>query len=199
MIDNYNDLPIGKYMEILSIQSDESCSVIDREVATLSILSDMDELDILHLPIGDFKELARKAEFLKVEDRSRKKIEKIYNVGGMKLIPLTDYRNMITAQYYDFQTYAPEVEKRMPEFLSVFMVPKDHRYVEDYDILDVQKAIRDNLSVSDCLTLCAFFLTLCKESIADIQNYCMEAAKNLPKEQRKKVREKVMSLRTLLH
>jgi hypothetical protein len=67
----------------------------------------------------------------------------------------------------------------MVEFLSVILVPKGHRYNEGYDILDVQKAIREGLSVTDGATIVGFFLTWCERSIKDSLHYSREEAKKV--------------------
>ena len=45
------------------------------------------------------------------------------------------------------------------EVLSCFLVPKGKKYNEDYDIVEVHKAIREHLSIPHCLALSGFFLT----------------------------------------
>lgn len=198
MIDNYSRLPIGKYMDILAISKDENLEELEMQVKVLSILSGIEEDEIMHLPIGEYKSMVAKASFLEREDDNRHQIAKAYRIGGMELIPVNDYRKIETCQYVDFQTFAQDIENRMPEFLSVMLVPKGHRYNEGYDVLDVQKVIRENLSVTDSLSLCGFFLTLCRNSIADTLSFCKKMAKGLPREQRKIAREKIRHLQTLL-
>ena len=65
------------------------------------------------------------------------------------------------------------------EFLSVILVPKGHRYNEGYDILEVQKAIREEMSVSDGVSLAGFFLTWCSKSIKDSLNYSRRMAEGI--------------------
>ena len=57
MIDNYKSLPLGKYLDICQVCKDESLEEIERQVKILSILSDMSEEEILHLPIPKYKEM----------------------------------------------------------------------------------------------------------------------------------------------
>ena len=138
---------------------DESLEEIDRQVKILSILSDMPEEEILHLPILKYKEMVVASRFLEDVDKSRHKAARLYIVGDWQLVPTLDYRKMETAQYVDFQTFAPMVETHMAELLSCLLVPVGCRYNEGYDILEVQQALKDNLSVTDALSLSACFLT----------------------------------------
>ena len=165
IIDNYNKLTLGQYSEIQEVSKDEALEEIDKQVHILAILTGMDVEEVLHLPIMEYKELAAKAAFLSPEGINYHPIAKRYLVGGFELSPVTDFRKLETAQFIDFQTYAPDLDKYLVEFLSVILVPKGHRYNEGYDILEVQKAIREEMSVSDGISLAAFFLTWCQKSI----------------------------------
>lgn len=179
IIDNYNRLTIGQHMEIRDITMNESLEDIDKQVQILSILTGVAEDELLHLPISEYKELVVKAEFLNPENIksiSVHQVAKKYIVGGFELVPVRDYRKLETGQYIDFQTYAPDLDKYLVEFLSVILVPKGHRYNEGYDILDVQKAIREEMSVADGVSIAGFFLTWCRTSIKDSLNYSKQMA-----------------------
>lgn len=176
IIDNYNRLTLGQYQEIQEISKDESLEDIDRQVQILSVLTGVAEEEILHLPITEYKELVVKAGFLNPENINYHPIAKKYIVGKWELIPTMDYRKIETGQYIDFQTYAPDLDRYLVEFLSVILVPKGHRYNDGYDILEVQKAIREEMSVSDGVSLAGFFLTWCEKSIKDSLNYSRRMA-----------------------
>ena len=179
IIDSFNRLPIGKYMEIQAIAKDESLEEIERQAQILSVLTGETEDEILHLPIVEYKELVAKSQFLNPENIKYHPVAKKYIAGGYELIPVRDFRKLETCQYIDFQTFAPDLDNRLVEFLSVILVPKGHRYNEGYDILDVQKAIREDMSIADGTSVAGFFLTLCSRSIADTLNYSREQAKGI--------------------
>ncbi len=176
IIDNYNRLTLGKYMEIQEISRDDRLEDIDKQVQILSVLSGIPEDEILHLPITTYKEMVARSGFLSPDRISYHPIAKKYLVGGFELIPTKDFRKVETCQYIDFQTYAPDLDKYLVEFLSVILIPKGHRYNEGYDIIEVQKAIREEMSVSDGVSLAAFFLTWCRKSIVDSLNYSKQEA-----------------------
>lgn len=176
IIDSYNKLTLGKYMEILEVSRNESLEDIDKQVQILSILTGVAEEEILHLPIQDYKELVVKSGFLDPENINYHPVAKKYILGKFELIPCRDFRKIETCQYIDFQTYAPDLDKYLVEFLSVILVPKGHRYNEGYDILEVQQAIREEMSVSDGVSLAGFFLTWCRKSIKDSLNYSKQEA-----------------------
>ena len=199
MIDNYKSLPLGKYLDICRVCKDESLEEIERQVKILSILSDMTEEEILHLPIPKYKEMVVASRFLEDVDKNRHKAARLYIVGDWKLLPTMDYRKMETAQYVDFQTFAPMVETHMAELLSCLLVPVGCRYNEGYDILEVQQALKDNLSVTDALSLSAFFLTRYRNSIKDSLNSCRQEVRTIKdKSRRSQMEERIKSLENLL-
>lgn len=199
IIDNFNRLTLGMYQEIQEISRNESLEDIDRQVQILSVLTGVAEEEILHLPITEYKELVVKAGFLDPSNINYHPIAKKYLVGKFELIPLRDFRKMETCQYIDFQTYAPDLDNHLVEFLSVILVPKGHRYNEGYDILEVQKAIRDGMSVSDGVSLAGFFLTWCRRSIQDSLNYSKQEAMGIKdKTKREEILHKIQEQERLL-
>ena len=192
IIDSFNRLPIGKYMEIQAIAKDESLEEIERQAQILSVLTGETEDEILHLPIVEYKELVAKSQFLNPENIKYHPVAKKYIAGGYELIPVRDFRKLETCQYIDFQTFAPDLDNRLVEFLSVILVPKGHRYNEGYDILDVQKAIREDMSIADGTSVAGFFLTLCSRSIEATLNYSREQAKGIKdRKKRKEILEQI--------
>lgn len=179
IIDSYNRLSLGKYKEIQDVNNNDSLEDIDKQVQILSILTGMEEDEILHLPIMRYKELVATSAFLDPKNINYHPIAKKYILGQFELFPCKDFRKLETCQYIDFQTYAADIDNYLPEFLSVILVPKGHRYNEGYDILEVQKAIKEEMSVSDGVSLVAFFLTWCRKSIADSLNYSKQEAKRI--------------------
>lgn len=192
IIDNYNKLTLGQYMEIQAISKDESLEDIDKQAQILSVLTGVSEDEILHLPIMEYKELVARSAFLNPENITYHPVAKKYIVGGFDLIPCRDFRRLETCQYIDFQTYAPDLDKYLVEFLSVILVPKGHRYNEGYDILDVQKAIREEMSVSDGVSVAAFFLTWCRKSIQDSLNFSKREARGIKdRKKREEILERI--------
>ena len=199
IIDNYKSLPLGKYLDICQVCKDTSLEELDRQVKILSILSDMSEDEILHLPIPKYKEMVAKSKFLEDVDKNEHKAARLYIVGDWQLVPTMDYRKMETAQYVDFQTFAPMVETHMAELLSCLLIPIGCRYNEGYDLLEVQQALKDKLSVTNALSLLAFFLTRFKGLMKDSLNSCKQEIQRMTdKQKRTEMEEKVKQLMSLL-
>ena len=169
IIDNYRKLPIGKYNEIVKLCETEMDEV-DRKVSIVAILTGLTEDEVLALPITDFTECCAKAKFIDLPcpETLIPSVSKSYPVGGFNLVPVTDMRKVTTAQYIDFITFSKDKEHNIVEMLSCFLVPKGMDYNEGYDILDVHKAIKEEMSVAEVLALLAFFFNGWLRSIRNI-------------------------------
>ena len=200
IIDNYRSLPIGKYLEICELSRDESVDALEQQVKTISILTGLSEDEVLALPIMEYKELAGKTKFLEKGYDGKLQIAKSYGLNGMELIPVKDITKINVAQYVDFQTFSKEGDKYLVESLSTLLIPKGKKYNDGYEITEVHKAIRENLSVADVLSLSAFFLTSWLKSIKDSQTYLEQEIRRFPdKEMRNKLMKQMEDLRSKIN
>jgi hypothetical protein len=191
IIDNYRDLPIGLYLEICDIDRREDLEDINKQVSIISVLTGMAEEDIYNLPLEEYRQLAAKSQYLRHPYEGETRTAKTYALEGWVLEPVQDYRKITTAQYIDFQTFAKDAERNIVEILSCMLIPKGKKYNQDYDILEVQKALREHLCVADALTLLAFFFVQYRQSIKDSLTYSREMAMKLrdPEKKRRMLRE----------
>lgn len=191
IIDNYRDLPIGLYLEICDIDRREDLEDISKQVSIISVLTGMAEEDIYNLPLEEYRQLAAKSHYLSHPYEGEILTAKNYIVGKFTLVPVEDYRKITTAQYIDFQTFAKDAERNIVEILSCMLIPKGKKYNQDYDVLEVQKALREHLCVADALSLLAFFFVQYRQSIKDSLTYSREMAMRLrdPEKKRRMLRE----------
>ena len=160
VIDSYNRLPIGKYLRLCEVAEDKTLDEVDRQVKCLAILYDCTEADILALPIMDYKARVITASFLLNEPPVVKpRLADRYVVGSFTLIPTRKLKDITTAQFIDYEAFAEDADKNICEILSCFLVPDGCRYNDGYDPVDVQNAIRQDMPVTDVLSVAAFFLT----------------------------------------
>ena len=188
IIDSYARLPMGTYLDIQAVNADETREDVDKQVGIIALLTNKSEREILTMPIADYRELAAAAEFLGEQPRIPHRIADAYVCGDFKLKPTRDLTKITTAQYIDFQTFAPEGEAKAVELLSVFLVPEGLAYNDGYDIAEVQAAIRANLTVLDALALTAFFL---RRYAALIKATETSLSRRIRKERNKAKREKI--------
>lgn len=201
IIQSYKDLSIGDYQDILLLCKDDALEELDRQVKILSILTKVDEGTLLDLPIQEFKRLTAKMGFLEKELPNRvSRLANSYRIGKFELIPVTDMRKVTTAQYIDFQSFHQAgFEEHFVEILSCLLVPKGKKYAQEYDIIEVQDAIRKHLNVHDAASLYAFFIFSCRESIRDMLIFSLQETKKIKEtEKRERITEQILSQLNLL-
>ena len=100
---------------------------------------------------------------------------------------------MITAQYIDFQSFHQAgFEDHFVEILSCLLIPKGMKYNQDYDIIEVQDAIRKYLNVHDAASLYAFFIFSYRESIKDMLTFSLQEIQKIKdKEKREKIQGQI--------
>jgi hypothetical protein len=199
IIDNYRDLPIGMYLDICEIDRRTDIDELHKQVGIISLLSGMAEEGIYALPIGDYKTLASKTRYLSHPYDGEVLTAKVYSLDGWVLQPVQDFRKITTAQYIDFQTFVKGGEQNIVEIISTMLVPKGKKYNQDYDVVELQKSLREHLSVADALSLFAFFFVQYNQLIKDSLTSCREEAMKIPdKEMRRKTLRKIQEQEDLL-
>ena len=200
IIDNYADLPVGKYLDILAA-NERDADDLDKQVATIAILADATEDDVLALPLDEYATLAQKAAFLTGEDKGSHAVAKSYRLGGLELIPVADAAKVTAGQFIDFQQLTRDdgMERNLPAVLSCLLVPKGRTYGTGYDIADVQDAIRRHLSVTDALSLLAFFFASSEALLRRSLTYSEKEAKRVKDPAKKAaIQERIKAARAML-
>ena len=179
MIDSYDKLPVGKYLDCLAVAKDYDGE--DRNLRLLSILSGKSLDELMDRPFVEVGADMKRAAFLAAEPvpgRTRK----TYRLGPFELVPTLDYKRITTAQYVDFQGFTkdPGEDGRVVEVLSCFLVPRGHGYCDGYDPAGVQDAIRGHLSVTDAVSLYAFFFERYRRSMRLTLTSSARVLKRLP-------------------
>ena len=163
MITSYKELPLGLYLDILALPKDGP--ELDYQVRVVAILNGMTEDEVLDLPLEKYKELAAAADFLTapvLSDDGRhvhdgKRLPDAFTLGGEVLVLTRSTKEMVVAQYVDFQTFGRDLAA-IPSLLSCLLIPKGKTYNEGYDPAEVQRLIREYLPTSDAYAIAAFFL-----------------------------------------
>lgn len=174
-IKSYEDLTLEKWQALRSIDWNENIDDVERQAGIIGVLCDLSVAEVMRMPLTEYKECAMAAEFLKATPRVRS-ISSVrgLEVGGFSLYAPASFKDITVAQFVDFQELAGEDGKEA-ELLSVFLIPKGHKYCDGYDIAVVQDAIRRNVSVQMFVDLSAFFLTKLLRLTADSLAFSEEA------------------------
>lgn len=190
MIDSYERLPLGAYLDIMALVRDESMDEADRQVAIVSLLSGVPEADLLRMPIADFRALSVQARFLEEQIPERKlPPTRTMRLGDLTVTVTTKVTRITTAQYIDFQTFIGD-PSRLAELLSCFLIPFGCEYGEGYDPAEVHEAIRTHMMVTDAQALAAFFFSRLQRLTGSILIYSAMTARRIrEREKRMKAKE----------
>ena len=156
------DLPLAKYLKTLEIFNDKNLSDLDKNIEILAIYADTTVDEILKLrpdAVGAyFSDMSNAISSYKPSNSKHpKKINinnQVYNVNYN-----IDKLNM--AQYIDFQQTIIKKNylENLPALLSIFVIPKGHKYNDDYDILELRKVLENNITLDEALSI-IFFLKM---------------------------------------
>ena len=200
MIDNYSKLTLEKYLELRNI--DLTQEEIDTQVEMISILSDEDVDTILSLPLTEYQKRVGKTTFLLNEPKVGDRPPKTIKIGDVVYEVVRDIRSFTTGQYIDYQNYISDlalVEDNLPRLMTVFLIPKGHKYGEGYDIADVEKAAL-NIPIETVLTLSRFFFRKSQTSISNTLTCLDWMMKRMEKKEKDPMkREKIAEARKGLH
>lgn len=194
MVTRYKDLTLAMYLEIDGILRDEWAEEIDKQVSIIAILDGKDPAEVLALPLADYAAMAAQTAFL------REVCKPVPYEGKAlgNLQPVTDFRELTTAQYVDFQTFAKRLPSSLPEVMGIFLVPEGCTYGEGYDTGEVVERLR-LLPWPEALGMAAFFLQSFAESIRDLLTYSeASAARTKDPRKRKALERKIREVQALL-
>ena len=195
MIDNYNTLTLGLYLDIDAVlQSD--AEEIDKQVRIIALLDDTTPEAVLALPLKEYSAKAASTDFLRHDCPPISAPSRVIS-GDFVLIPTKDFTNITTAQYVDFQTFSKGGTAKLPELISVLLVPEGRNYNDGYDVAQVVRVVRD-LPLPEALGLNAFFFGQLVQSIQASLTSLELAAKSLSKQRRAELERKAEDLQGLL-
>ena len=196
MIDSYKTLTLGKFMELQKIDW-ASMEEIDIQVKMLSVLSDMDEDEILKMPLNEYSKMVNNTAFLSKQPEISKNIPDKIKINDKTYVLVKDIKKMTAGQYIDYQQYlaANDFNFYLPYILSCFIIPKGKTY-GDYDIEEVVETIKNNLSVEEALSISGFFMKKFRTSIKAILLYLdWKIKKMMRKTKDETVKTKLMTAR----
>lgn len=197
MIDNWTKVTVGKYQEIKSIiNSGAEPEVVNTEL--ISCLTDLDVEEVLDMPLMRFNNFLQCTGFL-YEDMPKRIVATKYVLGGSHFNVMLNIEEMTAAQFIDYQNYIKDIDKNIVQLLSIFLIPKGHKYNDGYDMVEVQKTIRDNLCIIDASAMAAFFLEWYNGLLtATVRSLTKRMKKMMKKETNQETIEKMKETITLL-
>lgn len=200
VIDEWDKLPVGLLKDIHRITSDETLDEDEKSLQAAAVLARMPYDTLLNLPLDETQMMVARTAFL-YEKPKIKKIQKNYNLNGRTYRTLLSMDEMTTAQFIDFNGLMNDLDERLPEVLSIFLIPKGHKYNDGYDKNEVIKDISEKLMVTEALGLASFFTNAYKRYAMRTLLYsevAMEVATmKAPKEMKPQTKEIARALKRL--
>lgn len=170
----WEDITFEQYLIIKDIIENNNEN-IDKTVGIIDVLFNV---DANKLSLAEYGEYCKQIHFI-TEDIPVNEILNEY--GNYKL--QKDLSNISMSQFIDFQHFAKQ--KDTVGILSVFLIPENKEYLNDYDIEEVKEYIR-NMSVVDVLSIYAFFLIYSQTYIKRFQLSIINQKKKLKTKMRLK-------------
>ena len=153
------DLPLAKYLKTLEIFNDASLSDLDKNIEILAIYADTTVDSILKLRPDVveeyFADMSNSISSYKPSNSKRPKKIKIndqvytinYNVGKLNMAQYIDFQQIIVKKNY---------LENLPALLSIFIIPKGHKYNDDYDIIELRNILENNITLDEALSIIFF-------------------------------------------
>ena len=153
------DLPLAKYLKTLEIFNDESLSDLDKNIEILAIYADTTVDSILKLRPDVveeyFAEMSNSISSYKPSNSKHPKKIKIndqvytinYNIGKLNMAQYIDFQQIIVKKNY---------LENLPALLSIFIIPKGHKYNDDYDIIELRNILENNITLDEALSIIFF-------------------------------------------
>lgn len=199
---DWENITIEKYYKIKDILDDEVDDDITKNVKLVAVMLNKDEDEVWNMDMAEAGNYISKLQFLNKFELPKNPNMKI-KLPSYDLVVIKDLTKINVAQYVDFQNFVKmPMRESMEKILSIFLIPEGCSYNTGYDILDLQKEIRENLSFRVGEGLLSFFIEKYGRSLIHSLVYCRrqvrktkdkEMMENLEKTE-KEIQQKLDSL-----
>lgn len=167
------------------LQLQEAAKIEDEEEQLFKIAEIILGKEVLNLPISEFTQVVKSGlEFMKEPIPEEKVPLKKLKVNGREYYTDCLLGNITTEQYLSFNNHSKSND--FVKMLSVFIVPKDHKFNDGYDMEEVFSDIND-LPYIVVSSICSFFRRQFELYMRAIQCYSSQTLKmtNLPEKEKK--------------
>ena len=174
---DWENITIEKYYKIKDILDDETDDDITKNVKLVAVMLNKDEQEVWDMDMAEAGEYISRLQFLNKFELPKHPNMKI-KLPSYDLVVIKDLTKINVAQYVDFQNFVKmPMRESMEKILSIFLIPEGCSYNTGYDILDLQKEIRENLSFRVGEGLLSFFIEKYGRSLIHSLVYCRRQVK----------------------
>lgn len=192
---SWDNISIDQYYGILEIlnSSDEE---LNKQVSILALVEGVSEDEILGRDINRVSQDFQKLRFLNKFELKKNYKPKEIKIGDLTLEVAQDLQNMTYGAFIDYQAYVKQpLEKSIEKILSLFLIPKGKKYNEGYDVVEIQRILRQDLPFVEAQSLLGFMLTRYTKLYTDSQKYLVKKIQKM--ENPKKKEEMLQKMREL--
>lgn len=174
---DWENITIEKYYKIKDILDDETDDDITKNVKLVAVMLNKDEDDVWNMDMAEAGNYISRLQFLNKFELPKNPNMKI-KLPNYDLVVIKDLTKINVAQYVDFQNFVKmPLRESMEKILSIFLIPEGCSYNTGYDILDLQKEIRENMSFRVGEGLLSFFIEKYGKSLIHSLVYCRRQVK----------------------
>lgn len=174
---DWENITIEKYYKIKDILDDEVDDDITKNVKLVAVMLNKDEQEVWDMDMAEAGNYISKLQFLNKFELPKHPNMKI-KLPNYDLVVIKDLTKINVAQYVDFQNFVKmPLRESMEKILSIFLIPEGCSYNTGYDILDLQKEIRENMSFRVAEGLLSFFIEKYGKSLIHSLVYCRRQVK----------------------
>ena len=174
---DWENITIEKYYKIKDILDDEVDDDITKNVKLVAVMLNKDEQEVWDMDMAEAGNYISRLQFLNKFELPKHPNMKI-KLPSYDLVVIKDLTKINVAQYVDFQNFVKmPMRESMEKILSIFLIPEGCSYNTGYDILDLQKEIRENLSFRVAEGLLSFFIEKYGRSLIHSLVYCRRQVK----------------------
>lgn len=187
---DWNDITLEKFYKIQDVLAsvDEYTENNIREIVYGIDTSDMSITELSKYDIS-FLEKELPLKNVKLKDK--------YVLNGREYDSNINLTMIRTNQFIDFTTYTREKDIRYEKLLSVFIVPKGHKYNDGYNMKEVQEDILQ-MPIAVVQSLAFFMMEQFRTFAVIFQRYLETEAKKMPKELQKITTEASKTIKDLV-
>ena len=163
---SWNYIKGDTYFRILDILEDKNLTGLEESVELVSAITGIPTEEIYNMTLDESGKLFCQLKFLNSFDLIPNYNPKYIKLPSFKIKIMKDVTNMTVSQYIDYQQFVLlPLREGYDKLLSIFLIPEGCKYNDGYDIVELQKEIREGLSWREVQTLLNFFMKRYLESI----------------------------------
>ena len=199
-ITTWEDITLDQYIQIYQLLDVEGMD----EMVYAEILKIVVGEDVEDLSLSEYKQMFKHLDFLKAK-MPEVKAKKEYILKGNKYKCDLDISKITGSQYLDYVNYIKENKgvENFAKIISVFLIPKGHKYNDGYDIDELIEIIESEMKIIDVNAISFFLQRQYTAYISTLTVYSIQTMKKMMKKEqnpqkKEEIHQKIQETEALL-